>query len=207
LYGISSATVDYSAARVFKIAVANVLASYSVTKDDITINSYSDSRRRLYEYNERLLTNSLQVSYTIYFGAQKAGFTDTSSAASAIIGTLKAAVQSSVFNNALATAAADPNYGSSVMLSVTSSSTITATDATTDSNQAYEAYRAYQIKVAAIAVILTIFFFCISIYITVFYAVHKRCPRPGRPVLNPCAKEVQTPTSDTKEVYFVLLFH
>ena len=90
------------------------------------------------------------------------------------------------------------------MLSVTSGSTITATDTTTDwtnlSDDIYEAYQAYQ-RAVAIAVILSIFFFFVFVYITVFYAVHKRCPRLGWPVFNPCAKQFeQPPTTDTNAV-------
>ena len=36
--------------------------------------------------------------------------------------------------------------------------------------------------------------------------MHKRCPRPGRPVLNPCAKEFeQAPTTDTDAVEITIV--
>lgn len=78
LNGISSADADLAAAAVFKSAVARVLASYSISFSGISIRSYKDLRRRLYEYNERALANSMEVSYEIFFGAQRAGFSDTS---------------------------------------------------------------------------------------------------------------------------------
>lgn len=197
LIGISSLEADLNTAKVFKSAVARVLASYSISVYDISIESYKDLRRRLYEYNERALANSVEVSYEIFFGAQKAGFSDTSSAASAIISTLTAAVQSSIFNDAIAIEAAAV-YGPSVTITVTTGNTITARDASNDFqnslNDLVEAYRTYQITVA-VAVILSIFLFFCFCWCTMFCCFHKRCPRLGRPVLNPFST---TDTDDTK---------
>jgi len=202
LNGISKDSFDADAAKSFKYAVATVLASYSVSDYDVTINSYS--RRRLYEHNERELAGSMTISYLIWSGAQKAGYSDTSSAASAVINTLTAAVQSSVFNNAISKEAQDPYHGSSAMIGVTSSNTIDARDSTNDLADSFaEAYRAY-VRAVATAVILSLFFFFLCMYITVFYAVHKRCPRPGMPTLkdlNPCSKDFeQASTTDTDAV-------
>lgn len=128
LSGVSAANFDTSAQNVFKTAVAQVLSAYGVQSSDVIITSFSNARRILNEIQSRILSGALQVSYTVNLVAQSAGFTSSSSAATAVTSTLTAAVQSSTFNTALNAAAV--SSGNTQMQSVTSSSTISVSDTT-----------------------------------------------------------------------------
>ena len=183
LNGISSASFDSTAQGVLTDTVKEILGSYQSVS--CYVKNFNDARRLLLSVDlqsDRRLTGSLQVTYEIGVSAQGSGFPDTSQAATSVISTLTAAVQSSAFNTQLAFFA--NSNGCAAMLSVTSSNTITARDSSNDSSEFGKALGEAAktvVTTIAVAVVISILFCFAFCYLMMFYVKHERCPRVGLP--------------------------
>ena len=183
LVGITSANFDDTAKFVFKQAVADVLAPYSINQNDVTIESIIDARRRLFDYEGRTLLGNLQIRYFVSFGAQKAGFTDTSLAAAGIINSLIAAVSGNPSDFTKAIQSQAVAQSSAAMQSVTSSNSISAENVSTNESKSADKEKNSDakegnVKTIIIAVVLVVVFVSVGLYTAYFYKTHKRCPTP-----------------------------
>ena len=201
LVGLTSANFDDTAKFVFKQAVADVLAPYSINQNDVTIESIIDARRRLFDYEGRALAGNLQIGYSVSFGAQKAGFTDTSLAATGIINSLTAAVSGNPSDFTKAIQSQAVAQSSAAMQSVTSSNSISAENVSTNESKSADKEKNSDAKegnekTIIIAVVLVVVFVSVGLYTAYFYNTHKRCPTP----FEKYAKKFEVaPTSEIEE--------